>query len=112
MRIDLLCLTLVYAVDILVLLGAGGYGFYCILSDRVINNYLTGRRAKVAVGLAFIWLCHVYASAYSVYDYGQSVQWNVSAQYAWSLAEFQAIGAIGTILNVGVAAGFKFGEKD
>lgn len=111
MRIDLFFLILSYAVDILVLLGAGMYGFYCILSDTVINGHLAGRRAKVAVLLAFLWLCHVYASAYSVYDYGQSVGWDLTSEYTWSLVEYEAIGAIGTILTVGVVAGSKFGEK-
>ena len=46
----------VFIVDMVLLLAAGGYGFFCAITNpnQYINSSLCGRRAKVAVFVPFL----------------------------------------------------------
>ena len=102
-----------YILDMLALVVAGGYGFFCAITSPVqyVNPLLSGRRAKIAVWVPFLWLYHVSANAQTVYAYLQAVRWEVPSWVLIDLTIRQGIGFIGTIITGLLMAGCKFGEK-
>ena len=109
----ILLIASLYILDMVALIVAGGYGFFCAITSPVqyINPMLSGRRAKVAVWVPFLWLYHVSANAQTVYVYFQAVKWDVPSWVLTDLAIRQGVGFAGTIITGLLMAGCKFGEK-
>ena len=104
----------VFIVDMVLLLAAGGYGFFCAITNpnQYINPSLCGRRAKVAVFVPFLWFYHVLANAKTVYGYCQAVEWNIPHDILVDIAVRQSVGMVGTMLNVLLIAGYNFDKQN
>lgn len=109
----ILLIASLYILDMVALIVAGGYGFFCAITSPVqyINPMLSGRRAKVAVWVPFLWLYHVSANAQTVCAYFQAVKLDVPSWVLTDLAIRQGLGFAGTIITGLLMAGCKFGEK-
>lgn len=96
----------------LTMMVAIGYVFLLFIKkSSVVNNYLKGRRLKVAALLPLIWFIHVYTEAYTVYYAGQAVEWVVPYNAIQLRIYMQILSLIGGLILATFVMGCKFGDK-
>lgn len=101
-----------YISEMLVLMIAMGYVFLLFIKkSKVFNQYLQGRRLKVAAALPILWFVHVYTEAYTVYYAGESVGWALPNNAIQLKIIMQIISLIGGLILAFFVMGCKFGDK-
>jgi hypothetical protein len=101
-----------YISEMLVLMIAIAYVFLLFINNsKVFNQYLQGRRLKVAAALPLIWFVHVYTEAYTVYYAGESVGWALPNNAIQLKIIMQLISLIGGLILAFFVMGCKFGDK-
>lgn len=105
-------LMALYVCEMLVLMIAMGYVFLLFIKkSQVFNQYLQGRRLKVAALLPILWFIHVYTEAYTVYYAGESVGWSLPSNAIQLKICMQLISLIGGLILAFFVMGCKFGDK-
>ncbi len=101
-----------YISEMLVLMIAIAYVFLLFIKkSKVFNQYLQGRRLKVAAALPLLWFVHVYTEAYTVYYAGESVGWALPSNAIQIKIVMQIISLIGGLILAFFVMGCKFGDK-
>lgn len=101
-----------YISEILVLMIAMAYVFLLFIKkSKIFNQYLQGRRLKVAAALPILWFVHVYTEAYTVYHAGESVGWALPNNSIQLKIIMQIISLIGGLILAFFVMGCKFGDK-
>lgn len=101
-----------YISEMLVLMIAIAYVFLLFIKkSKVFNQYLQGRRLKVAALLPILWFVHVYTEAYTVYYAGESVGWALPNNAIQLKIIMQIISLIGGLILAFFVMGCKFGDK-
>ena len=104
----------VFIVDMVLLLAAGGYGFFCAITNpnQYINSSLCGRRLRLLCSCPFCGFTTSLPMQKTVYEYFQAVVWDVPHDILVDIAVRQSVGMVGTMLNVLLIAGYNFEKQN
>lgn len=112
MPANVLMLFIIYALEVLSLMGCLGYVCYLhIKREQYINPYLRGRRLKVAAILPFIWITYVMMDAYVTYKAGSPINWQIPSFAINLKITLQILSLIGSVILALLLMGCKFGER-
>lgn len=112
MPANVVMLFIIYALEVISLMGCLGYVCYLhIKRQRYINPYLKGRRLKVAALLPFIWITYVMMDSYVTYKAGSGISWQIPSFAINLKITLQILSLIGSVILALLLMGCKFGER-
>lgn len=112
MPANVVMLFIIYALEILSLMGCLGYVCYLhVKRESYINPYLKGRRLKVSALLPFIWITYVMMDSYVTYKAGLSMNWQIPSFAVNLKITLQILSLLGSVILALLLMGCKFGDK-